>query len=415
MGMLEQSAMSGDFWYAKIVLERGWEPSKSAIVLKSEYSNIRGEVYLNLLSYYYGFNAYVTDYNGCNIVGIRKNFENDKSVIYLKLQKPTGSYNGSIYYYGGYDATITVSATDLLGNGLTYFTLEAGKTYGVMANKLATARTLWGQSFDGSGNVSGFMKNVSGFIYGGDIGEDWSDGVNTHPWYGIDYRHCIDSSDAGKAYTSISSYFGLYFKVGGVGGGNFIFDGGNVGIGTSNPTEKLDVNCTIHASGATTLSSTLYVGNNATIAGTLGVTGTTTLKSGLTLEANAYISGEVFFSAADAFRLNYGSYGVIHRNDGGSYWILLTDKNNQDGGFNNLRPFHIDFSTGTVHMDNNAIIDNLAFTQCNISMGGRVNATWGYDLNTSDYYGLYFKSKNSSSTGILFNDDGSVGIGTFAP
>ena len=161
MGMLEQSAMSGDFWYAKIVLERGYDPSKSAIVLKCSYSNIQGEVYLNLLSYAYGFNAYVTDYNGCNIVGIRKYWENTKSVIYLKLKKPTGSYNGYIYYYGGYDATITVSATDLLGNGLTYFTLEAGKTYGVMANTLATSRTLWGQSFDGSANVSGAMSGVT--------------------------------------------------------------------------------------------------------------------------------------------------------------------------------------------------------------------------------------------------------------
>jgi hypothetical protein len=48
-------------------------------------------------------------------------------------------------------------------------------------------------------------------------------------------------------------------------------------------------------------------------------------------------------------------------------------------------------------------------------MGGRVNATWGYDLNTTDYYGLYFKSKNSDSTGILFNDDGNVGINTISP
>ncbi len=40
---------------------------------------------------------------------------------------------------------------------------------------------------------------------------------------------------------------------------------------------------------------------------------------------------------------------------------------------------------------------------------------WNYDINSSDYYGLYFKSKNSSSTGILFNDDGNVGIGTTSP
>jgi hypothetical protein len=82
------------------------------------------------------------------------------------------------------------------------------------------------------------MKNVKGLIYGDSLDEDWSDGNNTHPWYGIDYRHCVDSTETGKAYTSISSYFGLYFKTG---GGRFIFDGGNVGIGTNSPAYKLHV------------------------------------------------------------------------------------------------------------------------------------------------------------------------------
>ena len=75
-------------------------------------------------------------------------------------------------------------------------------------------------------------------VYGEGPGENWSDGNNTHPWYGIDYRHCVDSTEIGKSYTSISSYFGLYFKTGGY---RFIFDGGDVGIGTTSPIEKLDV------------------------------------------------------------------------------------------------------------------------------------------------------------------------------
>lgn len=106
------------------------------------------------------------------------------------------------------------------------------------ATKLAAARTIWGQSFDGTENVSGFMKNVRGLIYGDSLNEDWSDGNNTHPWYGIDYRHCADSTETGKSYTSISSYFGLYFKTG---GSRFIFDGGDVGIGTKSPAYKLHV------------------------------------------------------------------------------------------------------------------------------------------------------------------------------
>ena len=113
------------------------------------------------------------------------------------------------------------------------------------ATKLATARSIWGQSFDGTGNVSGFMKTVRGLIYGDSLKEDWSDGNNTHPWYGIDYRHCVDSTETGKSYTSISSYFGLYFKTG---GSRFIFDGGNVGIGTAVPAYKLHVAGGIYSS-----------------------------------------------------------------------------------------------------------------------------------------------------------------------
>lgn len=113
------------------------------------------------------------------------------------------------------------------------------------ATKLATARSIWGQSFDGTGNVSGFMKTVRGLIYGDSLNEDWSDGNNTHPWYGIDYRHCVDSTETGKSYTSISSYFGLYFKTG---GSRFIFDGGDVGIGTAVPAYKLHVAGDIYSS-----------------------------------------------------------------------------------------------------------------------------------------------------------------------
>jgi len=55
------------------------------------------------------------------------------------------------------------------------------------------------------------------------------------------------------------------------------------------------------------------------------------------------------------FRAISGSYGIIHRNDGNNYNILLTSSGNQYGGFNTLRPFRINNATGDVFLGNNAL------------------------------------------------------------
>lgn len=150
---------------------------------------------------------------------------------------------------GKYDFSTRLQTTDNQGNSVNLpsasGTLALISDNVASATKLQTARTIWGQSFDGTGNVSGFMKNVYGLVHGNSLDDSWSDGNNTHPWYGIDYRHCVDSSETGKSYTSISSFFGLYFKTG---GSRFIFDGGYVGIGTTSPAYKLHVAGDIYAS-----------------------------------------------------------------------------------------------------------------------------------------------------------------------
>ncbi|MBI4649102.1 MAG: hypothetical protein HY738_21560, partial [Bacteroidia bacterium] len=90
---------------------------------------------------------------------------------------------------------------------------------------------------------------------------------------------------------------------------------GNVGIGTTSPGKKLDVSGTIRAS-------------------------------------NELISTSTGIAQA---RFICSNYGVIHRNDGTNYYILLTALNDPYGYWNTFRPFRINIASGNVYLGKNAL------------------------------------------------------------
>jgi hypothetical protein len=95
-------------------------------------------------------------------------------------------------------------------------------------------------------------------------------------------------------------------------------DGGNVGIGTASPGQKLDVNGNIRASGET-------IGTMA--------------------------------SGYGQFRAIAGSYGAFIRNDGAdTYMPLITAANNQYGVWNGLRPVRVNNASGDVFLANSQVI-----------------------------------------------------------
>lgn len=92
------------------------------------------------------------------------------------------------------------------------------------ATKLATSRTIWGQSFNGTSDIAGLLSTNNGIkVNGVWIGLLQNGNVTTGT---------VDSSPNANLYLNCSSPNNVYIVTG----------GGKVGIGTTSPRGKLDVN-----------------------------------------------------------------------------------------------------------------------------------------------------------------------------
>lgn len=93
--------------------------------------------------------------------------------------------------------------------------------------------------------------------------------------------------------------------------------------------------------------------------------------AGLATTSRILASGEIQSTSAKAFRAIYGSYGFFIYNDGNSSYFLLTNKDDQYGTYNSLRPLAINNSTGAVTMSNGT------------NIGGILNVTNTTDATTT--------------------------------
>ena len=152
----------------------------------------------------------------------------------------TSGTNNILYHSGNLtklsqltnDSGFITSSASITGNAAT-------------ATKLATARTIWGQSFDGSGNVNGSLYiNNNNYIHVKDTGG------TSRPLLGLnDYNNFIIGNGSAIAGCNTHIYGNnIYFRYGTSSGyGMMLNSSGNVGIGTTNPEYKLDVNGSLNA------------------------------------------------------------------------------------------------------------------------------------------------------------------------
>lgn len=119
------------------------------------------------------------------------------------------------------------------------------------ATKLMTARTIWGQSFNGTQNVKGDMSDVGSITMSGDINMDNSKNIHFKDTSGIlisalsissnNYLH-VGYGAATKGYDSVINGNNLQFRTStSLATRMFISSAGNVGIGTSSPVDRLEV------------------------------------------------------------------------------------------------------------------------------------------------------------------------------
>ena len=197
------------------------------------------------------------------------------------------------------------------------------------ATKLATAHTIWGQSFDGSGNVSGDMssvgnisfsasgKNIGGLMYFDTTNSNIGIGTSS-PSYALDvvgfarskvlfFYNRANTANAGYIGAGSSSVDYIYFQaytnnglyIGANNGFDFvILPNHNVGVGTTEPSYKMHVNGTFYASGNSSIGGTFGVTGATTLSSTLGVSGATTLSSTLSVSGTSTLTGHVGIGAA---------------------------------------------------------------------------------------------------------------------
>lgn len=170
-----------------------------------------------------GHNSYLGtvlyNYNGSHFLGIHPN--------------GTPRFDSNVIWHQGNDGSGSGLDADLLdGNHLA----DILASNVASASRLQTARTIWGHSFDGTGNVSGTLSDVEHIRMSGGI---ISGGTSQGAYIGH------TGAGLGSTYTGGLLYaYGnnpLYFYTDG--SQRMMINGnGNVGIGTNSSAFKLDVN-----------------------------------------------------------------------------------------------------------------------------------------------------------------------------
>lgn len=134
-------------------------------------------------------------------------------------------------------------------------------------------------------------------------------------------------------------------------------------------------------------------------------TGSTDAQEEFMVSTAGYIRSRVEVQSASCgsggqFRAVQGNFGVMHRNDGGNYYTLITNSGDPWGTWNNLRPFTISLTTGTVSLSSGVNISG------GFNISGAAEFNNGLGCGTPNGLGANAISLGDNDTGFVQEGDG---------
>ncbi|RLM25322.1 hypothetical protein BIY29_07360 [Brenneria alni] len=209
------------------------------------------------------------------------------------------------------------------------------------ATKLAAARKIAGVAFDGTADIALTPANVGALATTG--------GTLTGQLI----------STVADALRLINVGYGAIFRNDGS-GFYILLTNKDAASGAFNSLRPLRINLATgdiefgHTANASVLQEKgqrVYSPNNKPTAADIGALATT----------GGTLTGEVISYSPRSLRMINGGYGAFFLNDGEKFLLMLTDKGNEKGDFNTLRPLRVYLNTGNVEIDQNLKIGGILY------------------------------------------------------